>query len=80
MSKIKKSLLVLACIGSVPLLIIALNFPYHYDRPLTRKETETARRYYAGAYAKPTVETPTENESAYLHVATKAAEDHTIEA
>ena len=80
MSKIKKSLLVLACIGSVPLLIIALNFPYHYDRPLTPEETETARRYYAGAYAKPTVETPTENESAYLHVATKAAEDHKIEA
>lgn len=75
----KKFLLVLACMGSVPLLVIALNFPYHYDRPLTPEETEAARRYYADAYAKPAVETPTESESAYLRIAIKAAEDNKIE-
>ena len=78
MSLVKKSLLVLACVGLVPILAIALNFPYDYDRPLTLEEIETTRRYYADAYAKPAAETPTENESAYLQVATKAAEDHKI--
>jgi SAM-dependent methyltransferase len=38
--------------GVVFVAVAALNFPYHYDRPLSEQELAAARKYYAEAYRR----------------------------
>lgn len=54
-------------------LLVAFNFPYNYDRPLSRQEILAAQAYYAAAYDKQTAEEQGENETKYLRTAEWAA-------
>jgi SAM-dependent methyltransferase len=61
---------------------IALNLPYHYDRPIPPAEVEALKRYYAAAYGpteQKAAEIPVENDGEYTRVAKKARHDFRIE-
>jgi SAM-dependent methyltransferase len=67
--------------AGVAVLIIATNFPYDVDKPLSAKELAKNRNYYAEAYRKgtPTEEQPaTEYDTRYVQIATRAADAHHI--
>ena len=63
-------------------LLILLHFPYSVDEPLTDADLEQTRNYYADAYS-PTATAPeaepSEYETRYLEVATRAANHFDIE-
>jgi SAM-dependent methyltransferase len=55
-------------------LLVGLNFPYNYDRPLSQEEVRAAQDYYAAAYAKPAIEAEQgEYDTKYLRTAEWAA-------
>ena len=60
-------------------LLVGLNFPYSYDRPLSQEEMRAAQDYYAAAYAKPAVEAEQgEYDTKYLRTAEWAAGEFDI--
>jgi len=65
------------------ILLTVLHFPYDVDQPLSDRDLDAARKYYADAYeqaADPESEaTPSEFETRYLEFATYAAESFDIE-
>src|SRR5687767_10505703 len=62
-------------------LVVGLNFPYNYDRPLCQEEMRAAQDYYAAAYAKPAVEAEQgEYDTKYLRTAEWAAAEFDIAA
>jgi SAM-dependent methyltransferase len=62
-------------------LIAAVNFPYHYDAPLTRQEIDAAQKYYSNAYLKTAEPRQTQggHETQYLRLAVQATKDFAIE-
>lgn len=73
---IRLSFLVSICVG----LLIAFNFPYHYDHPPNAADIDASVRYYVDAYRKPvSQDAPSEYETRYLQVAETAAKRDDIE-
>src|SRR5918994_6269667 len=62
-------------------LIAAVNFPYHYDAPLSRQEIDAAQKYYSNAYLKTAEPRQTQggHETQYLRLAVQATKDFAIE-
>jgi len=60
-------------------VLVGLNFPYNYDRPVSQEEILAAQAFYAAAYAKPAVEAKQdEYETKYLRTAEWAAGEFDI--
>lgn len=68
-------------VAAASLVTGALHFPYDTDAPLTPKEVEAARKYYADAYRKPATDNgpASEYETEYIRVAEAAAKTFRIE-
>lgn len=67
---------------SAAAILIALQFPYDVDQPLTDADLATARAYYADAYKRAPADlaaTPSEFETKYLEVAVRAATLYDVE-
>lgn len=64
------------------LALCALNFPYHYEQPLSEQELEAARKYYADAYRRePAAQTEAQEQyqTRYEEIAARVAETIGIE-
>ena len=61
---------------------VAINFPYHYDRPIPPAEVEALKKYYAGVYGgveEEPAEVAVEDDSEYVRFAKNARHHFRIE-
>ena len=76
------TLLTLLSLAALWVVVAALQFPYDVDAPISARETEEVRRYYADAYrqssAAPQEQSTSELETKYLRMAAQAAENYHI--
>jgi len=79
----RRTRLVLLSLAVLCAAVAALQFPYDVDAPISAREAEDVRHYYADAYRQsptaPQEQTPSEFETKYIRVAAEAAKNAHID-